>query len=300
MQLPSEVSLSDARPSLVENESSSKLPRSPSGRLLSSSSRELRSRISSADDKNNCDGGLSSNGHLQMRNHRPSSTATHNQYHPSSSSSSSSSTQSTSFFVMITGQIESAISSTATLNDHLYCRYSFSYGPDWGVVHGVSVGLSQIGRRGAPLCNNGGGGGGGGGAFDGYDECNSAIVWNFPIEISFQSTNPHGWPRLVVSVYGLDFMGRDVVRGYASLLLPARPGGRTVYMKTYRPVSGSTFVRVVNWLMGTSPEYYDSRMVARGEGRAVTRVVSGDRMVKVNLMVTIKDFPTFGYVSSAP
>jgi hypothetical protein len=52
--------------------------------------------------------------------------------------------------------------------------------------------------------------------------------------------------------------------------------------------------------MGTSPEYYDSKMVARGEGRAVTRVVSGDTMVKVNLMVTIKDFPTFSYVSSAP
>jgi B9 domain-containing protein 1 len=284
MQLPSELSLSsDARPSLVEAESSSKLPRSPSGRLLSSTSRELRSRISSAGDKNNCD-------HLQMRNHRPSSTATHNQYHASSSS-----TQSTSFFVMITGQIESAISSTASLNDHLYCRYSFSYGPDWEVVHGVSVGLSQIGRRGPPLRNNGGGC-----AFDGYDEGNSAIVWNFPIEISFQSTSPHGWPRLVVSLYGLDFMGRDVVRGYASLLLPARPGGHTIYMKTYRPVSGSTFVRAVNWLMGTSPEYYDSRMVARGEGRAVTRVVSGDRTVKVNLMVTTKDFPTFGYdVSSA-
>ena len=296
MQLPLEVSLSDARQSLVEAESSSKLPRSSSGRLLSSSSRELRSRISSAGDKNNCDGALSSNGHLQMRNHRPSSTATHNQYHASSSSSSSS-TQSTSFFVMITGQIESAISSTASRNDHLYCRYSFSYGPDWEVVHGVSMGLSQIGRRSAPLCNFGGGGGG---AFDGYDEGNSAIVWNFPIEISFQSTSPHGWPRLVVSVYGLDFMGRDVVRGYASLLLPARPGGRTVYMKTYRPVSGSTFARALNWLMGTSPEYYDSRMVARGEGRAVTRVVSGDRSVKVNLMVTIKDFPTFGYVSSAP
>jgi B9 domain-containing protein 1 len=293
---------SDARPSLVEAESSSTLPRSPSGRLPAPSSRELRSRISSAGDRNNGDGALSSNGHLQMRNHRPSSTASHNRYRASSSSSSSSSTttaQSTSFFVMITGHIESAISSTSSLNDHLYCRYSFSYGPDWEVVHGVSVGLSQMGRRGARLGNNGGGGGGG--ALDGYDEeGNTAIVWNFPIEISFQSTSPHGWPRLVVSVYGLDFMGRDVVRGYAHLLLPARPGGHTRYLRTYVPVSGSTFVRALNWLMGTSPEYYDSRMVARGEGRAVTRVVSGDRTVKVNLMVTIKDFPTFGYVSSPP
>ena len=159
---------------------------------------------------------------------------------------------------MVTGQIESAISSTGSLNDHLYCRYSFSYGADWEVVHGVSVGLSQIGRRGMRLGNNGGG------AFMGHDDGN-AIAWNFPIEISFQSTSPHGWPRLVVSVYGLDFMGRDVVRGYASLLLPARPGGHTRYLKTYRPVSGSKFVWTVGWLMGTSPEYYNSKMAARGK-----------------------------------
>ncbi len=62
----------------------------------------------------------------------------------------------------------------------------------------------------------------------------------------------------------------------------------------YRPVSGSWFVQAVNWLMGTNPEYYDSNMVARGGGRAVTRVVGSDRTVKVNLMVTIKDFSTFG------
>jgi hypothetical protein len=60
------------------------------------------------------------------------------------------------------------------------------------------------------------------------------------------------------------------------------------------------FVWALNWLMGTSQEYYDSRMVARGKGGAVTRVVSSDRTVKVNLMVTIKDFPTFGYVSLPP
>jgi hypothetical protein len=53
-------------------------------------------------------------------------------------------------------------------------------------------------------------------------------------------------------------------------------------------------------VIGTSPEYYDSKMVARGEGRAVTRVVSDDRAVKVNLMVIVKDLPTFGYASSAP
>jgi hypothetical protein len=51
--------------------------------------------------------------------------------------------------------------------------------------------------------------------------------------------------------------------------------------------------------MGTNPEYYDSKMVTKGEGRAVTRVVSEDGLVvKVNLMVTRKDFESFGYISS--
>ncbi|KAL7540420.1 hypothetical protein ACHAXR_012738 [Thalassiosira sp. AJA248-18] len=195
---------------------------------------------------------------------------------------SHSSQSSSSFFVMITGHIESARSSSFSVNDHLYCRYSFSYGPDWEVVHGVSMGLSQIGHQG--LLSS--------------DEGENVIVWNFPIEISFQSTNPQGWPRLALSIYGFDFMGRDVVRGYASLMLPVTPGRHTRYLKTYRPVSGSKLAQLVNWLMGTNPEYYDSKMVTRGEGRAVTRVVSGDRTVKVNLMVTVKDLSAFGYVSS--
>ena len=314
-------------------EPSSKLPRSPSGRLLVSSSTELKldaaaqqlptssdvrpsflasdkvessstkvltskpplassmrsSRISIASvDRNSNDGSsavLSSNAHLQMRTHRPSTA--------SNALSSSSSLQqqqqsSSTFFVMVTGNIESVISSTSSINDQCYCRYTFSYGPDWELVHGVSMGLSQIGRRGITLNKR-----------NGDDDGSNVIVWNFPIEISFQSSNPHGWPRLVVSVYGLDFMGRDVVRGYASILLPAKPGHHTLYMKTYRPVSGSKFVQALNWIMGTMPEYYDSRMVAKGDGRAVTRVLCGDRTVKVNLMVTIKDLSTFGYSPSS-
>ena len=172
-------------------EPSSKLPRSPSGRLLVSSSTELKldaaaqqlptssdvrpsflasdkvessstkvptskpplasslrsSRISIASvDRNSNDGSsavLSSNAHLQMRTHRPSTAST-----ALSSSSLQQQQSSSTFFVMVTGNIESVISSTSSINDQWYCRYTFSYGPDWELAHGVSMGLSQIGRRG--------------------------------------------------------------------------------------------------------------------------------------------------------
>lgn len=149
------------------------------------------------------------------------------------------------------------------------------------------MGLSQIGRQGIVKSR------------DANDDGSNAVVWNFPIEISFQSTNPYGWPRLTLSIYGFDFLGRDVVRGYASLLLPINPGRHTKHLKTFRPVSGGKCQQLLNWLMGTNPEYYDSKMVSRGEGRGVTRVVSDDGVVvKVNLFVSRKDFNSFGYSSS--
>ena len=52
---------------------------------------------------------------------------------------------SSSFFLMITGQIECATTSSSPLvNESLYCRYTFSQGPDWIVSHGVTQGITQI------------------------------------------------------------------------------------------------------------------------------------------------------------
>jgi B9 domain-containing protein 1 len=53
---------------------------------------------------------------------------------------------------------------------------------------------------------------------------NQVAVWSFPIEITFKSTNIFGWPQIVVSVYGLDAFGRDVIRGYGCIHLPRHPG----------------------------------------------------------------------------
>ena len=65
--------------------------------------------------------------------------------------------------------------------DNLFCRYSFSHGPDWRVCQGIDQGFSQVARK-----SSGG---------------DASVVWNFPIDVTFKSTNAFGWPRLVVSVY---------------------------------------------------------------------------------------------------
>jgi hypothetical protein len=83
-----------------------------------------------------------------------------------------------SFYAMFTGQVESA---TFPNLDGLYVRYTFQHGPDWKIAQGIDAGFSQEAQK--------------GGAGD------ASIVWNFPIDVTFKSTNPFGWPRLVLSVY---------------------------------------------------------------------------------------------------
>ncbi|KAF1795081.1 B9 domain [Phytophthora cactorum] len=94
------------------------------------------------------------------------------------------------FQVIFSGQVERYPGVT-----NVYCRYAITYGVDWRVLHitdvfelqGAENGLSQI----AYIASS-------------EDE----ILLNFPIDVSFKSTNP---------LYGLDALGRDVVRGYGSL-----------------------------------------------------------------------------------
>nr|CAD7569701.1 unnamed protein product [Timema californicum] len=118
------------------------------------------------------------------------------------------------FLMSITGQIEQA---QFPGFDDIYCKYCFSYGPDWiittvssltlDIVHhttGLEEGISQISK-----CSG--------------DE-RQIFIWNFPLEVTFKSTNPHGWPQLIISVYGLDVFGNDVVRGYGLCHLPISPG----------------------------------------------------------------------------
>lgn len=117
---------------------------------------------------------------------------------------------------------------------------------------------------------------------------------NFPIDVSFKSTNPFGWPRLVLSVYGLDALGRDVVRGYGSVAFPVMPGCSVREVPLFRPQSSSVMQQFVAWLTGSPPEYFDSKFVAQGDSREVTRVTSAGK-VRVVLNVAAHGMKQHGY-----
>uniref|UniRef100_K7FV76 B9 domain-containing protein 1 n=2 Tax=Pelodiscus sinensis TaxID=13735 RepID=K7FV76_PELSI len=125
-------------------------------------------------------------------------------------------------------------------------------------------------------------------------DAQQALVWNFPIDITFKSTNPYGWPQIVVSVYGPDLFGNDVVRGYGAVHVPFVPGSHRRTIPMFVPESTSKLQKLTSWLMGRRPEFTDPKVVAQGEGREVTTVQS-QGFVTISFNVVTKDMKKLGY-----
>ncbi|XP_069838229.1 B9 domain-containing protein 1 isoform X2 [Dendropsophus ebraccatus] len=154
------------------------------------------------------------------------------------------------FLLNVNGQIESA---EFPEFDDLYCKYCFVYGHDWAPTSGVEEGISQIASK--------------------NRTANRSIVWNFPIEITFKSTNPYGWPQIVVSVYGPDVFGNDVVRGYGAVHLPVTPDIK----------------RLFPCLSRSLPPSFRSSQVTR---------VRSQGFLTLSFSVVTKDLKKLGYTSS--
>ncbi|MEJ1273047.1 B9 protein domain 1 [Cricetulus griseus] len=175
------------------------------------------------------------------------------------------------FLLMVNGQVESA---QFPEYDDLYCKYCFVYGQDWAPTAGLEEGISQIASK--------------------SQDVRQALVWNFPIDVTFKSTNPYGWPQIVLSVYGPDVFGNDVVRGYGAVHVPFSPGRHKRTIPMFVPESTSTLQKFTSWFMGRRPEYTDPKVVAQGEGREVTRVRS-QGFVTLLFNVVTKDMKKLGY-----
>ncbi|CDJ62073.1 hypothetical protein, conserved [Eimeria necatrix] len=83
------------------------------------------------------------------------------------------------------------------------CRYAMVAGSDWQQTWGLGSGLSQESRS---------------------SYSSSKVVLNFPFHAAFKGTSPYGWPRMAFCFYGRDWLGRQVVAGYAQATIPLQPG----------------------------------------------------------------------------
>ncbi|VDN42087.1 unnamed protein product [Gongylonema pulchrum] len=152
--------------------------------------------------------------------------------------------KSSNFIVLLSGQIESAQFHSF---DNLYCKYSYVYGADWEQVAGVREGLSAKCECGRTRSN--------------------IITIAMPFEATFTSTNPFGWPQIVLSCYGLDCFGNDIVCGYGATHIPTVPGRTIRRIAMFVPEASTPLQRFLGWITGKRAEFVDPRIVATGTGR---------------------------------
>ncbi len=135
------------------------------------------------------------------------------------------------FTVVISGQLESG---RALGYDSLSAEYFFEAGPDWTRVDGIATGVTQTAFR------------GGGGA-------SREAVWGMPLDVAYRTTNAYGWPRIGVAVSAIDALGRPVIVGYGSVLVPLAGSGHTRRIRLFAPVSSTLLQRFFAWVTANPP-----------------------------------------------
>ncbi|CAD5235751.1 unnamed protein product [Bursaphelenchus xylophilus] len=175
-----------------------------------------------------------------------------------------------SFIVLVTGEIEKAVFPEV---NSIYCKYNYVYGPDWKFISGVEEGLS-------PSCERG--------------HQSSHIAINTPIDATFSSTNPFRWPQLIISCYGHDMFGNDVIRGYGATFIPTAPGRSQRTVAMFVPQASTATQRILSFFTGRRAEFVDSRIVSMSQGREITRV-SSQGLITVTFNVVLKDIKKYGY-----
>ena len=159
--------------------------------------------------------------------------------------------------------------------DIINCKYDIEFGQDWELLNGLKTNQSQQACR-----------------TEGKD---NFFIWNMPFEVCLRSTNPSGWPQLVVSCYGPDWFGREVLKAYGVCYFPSTKGSheRTLHMFSIKSSSG--FIEAIGIFLGQKAEILNApNVLSTGEGREVIRTQS-EGIVKAKFNINITNMEYFGY-----
>ncbi|KAF5402598.1 B9 protein domain 1 [Latimeria chalumnae] [Paragonimus heterotremus] len=176
------------------------------------------------------------------------------------------------FMLSVTGQI---VKAKFPGYNYIWCKYCFSTGPDWMYIAGIPEGMTQTSLRG--------------------QDVNQDHVFNFPIDISWKSSNPFGWPQIIVHAYGVDVFGKDVIRGYGAVHIPMESGKHSRRIAMFVPQSSSKLMQLNAWFTGRRPEFVSPKVIASGDGREVTKVQT-QGFVDLAFNVATKNLRNLGYV----
>ncbi|KAL7057747.1 hypothetical protein AAHC03_016836 [Spirometra sp. Aus1] len=99
---------------------------------------------------------------------------------------------------------------------------------------------------------------------------------------------------IAVHAYGVDPLGKDVVRGYGAVHVPMQPGRHHRRIAMFTPESSSQLMALNAWFTGKRPEFVSPKVVTAGEGREVTKVRTRG-FIDLSFNVVLKNLSQQGY-----
>ena len=164
--------------------------------------------------------------------------------------------------LQVNGQIESG---KIADEDGICLKFDFTYGKDWKLTSGNETGISQHSYKSM--------------------QTNDKVVWNYPFELTFGTSDISGWPKLCLQLTSRDIIGRDCVCGYGVMHVPTQPGHHTRYIQLFKPKSSNSIIELLGLWRGKPVEYRSPvDLLHKTTGREVTRVENAG-VVKVTFSI---------------
>ena len=169
----------------------------------------------------------------------------------------------------VQGTIDKCVTGATT---DMYCKFGFSCGSDWEAFAGSKAGITHSART----------------------SLHQEATFNYPIGISLSSQTPFGWPQIVITVYGYNNFGNDMIIGYGAVHLPTQSGKTELTVPLFAPEASGFFQKLSAWFTGLYPELIDSNMVAQSQDREVMRTHS-QGYIKLTLNTVLSNLEPLQY-----
>jgi hypothetical protein len=138
-------------------------------------------------------------------------------------------------------------------NDFVSLKWDVILEQTWELIEGVASGVTHSASSG--------------------DSADGVSTFDFIASFTLRTTDLLCFPQILITAYGVDFLGRAYVAGYGQVHLPFHEGKTNMRVQLSRPESSSAVIRVFGALFGKNPEYVDPvRTLLKGYGRKYTTV----------------------------
>ena len=159
-------------------------------------------------------------------------------------------------------------------------NYEFVSGEKWAKEDGLIKGFTQYSCKGEGIYNY--------------------YSYGLNFEISYRTTDPFGWPQLVLNCFTIDSNGNEIIKGYGCVHVPTSTGRHKRKINIFRATENESFCGKLFGYNGSSNDdknndVSDPKVIASGKEREISRA-NCEGFINVTFQVLFRDVDKFGLI----